>query len=112
MSCASRPLARFIAAELGRGFHGLVAVVPVSSTDWASFCFSGARHRLNVVIEGTGAAKAAADFLERVNDIEMRIDGHVVADVDLVTAAERDGGEHVELELEALTFNMAGGAGR
>ena len=74
-------------------------------TDWASVTFSGARHRLCLVLEGPGAVGAAADFLARMPELELPIPGHIVADIALVAEERREG--YARLELEALTVEDA-----
>jgi hypothetical protein len=85
-------------------FQGTVGVESVATTDWASITFSGARHRLLVRLEGSGAVGAAAQFLDEFPALEFDIPGHILADLALV-GQERDAhGAYAALELEALTI--------
>lgn len=85
-------------------FTGLVTAEPVGRIDWASVTFSGARHLLRVTLEGPGAVGAAADFLERMSDLDFAIEGGIVADLALVAEERRDGGGFARLYLTALTI--------
>ena len=85
-------------------FAGSVTANPLSSEDWASVTFKGARHRIQVMLEGRGAVGAAADFLALLPEYEFSIPGHIVADIALLAEARRDGGDYASLELEALTI--------
>lgn len=85
-------------------FVGFVSVEALVREDWASITFSGARHRLRVTLDGPGAVGAAADFLERLPELDFPIPGHIVADVTLLAEERRHGGAYASLELEALTI--------
>jgi len=86
-------------------FAGKVHAEAVAHTPWASVTFEGARHLLRLVLEGEGAVGAAADFLERLPELDLPLPGAIVADIALVSDARRDGGRYACLELEALTIN-------
>jgi hypothetical protein len=86
-------------------FGGAVDVQLLDSAHWASVTFAGARHRLRVVLEGTSAIGAAADFLAALPELEFTIPGHIVADVALVAEERGDAGDYAVLELEALTID-------
>ena len=103
MSKVGSRLARVVSANIGT-FSGVLAVETLEETDWASVTFTGARHRLRVTLDGEGAVGAAADFLERLPDLDLPIPGHIVADIALVAEERRDGGRYAALELEALTI--------
>jgi hypothetical protein len=96
-------LARVVAANIGT-FRGSIRLEPIDQTDWASVTFSGARHRLGVILDGEGAVGAAADFLGRLPDLDLPLPGHIVADIALVAEERRDNGRYAALELEALTI--------
>jgi len=86
-------------------FTGEVHAEAVARTPWASITFQGARHLLRLVLDGEGAVGAAADFLERLPELDLPLPGAIVADMALVSDARRDGGRYACLELEALTIN-------
>lgn len=96
-------LARVVSATIGT-IRGETRVETIDQTDWASVTFTGARHRLRVTLDGDGAVGAAADFLEKLPDIDLPIPGHIVADIALVAEQRSDDGRHAVLELEALTI--------
>ena len=96
-------LARVLELAIGT-LHPAVTVEPLSRTDWASVTFSGARHRLRAVLRGTGAVGAAADFLDVMDELDLPIAGHIVADIALVSEERCDEGCYACLLLEALTI--------
>jgi len=96
-------LARVVSAKIG-AIGGTIRVEPIEQTDWASVTFTGARHRLRVILDGEGAVGAAADFLDQLPDLDLPLPGHIVADIALVTEERGDDGRHAMLELEALTI--------
>lgn len=85
-------------------FTGRIAVDLLERTEWASVTFTGARHRLRLVLDGDGAVGAAADFLAAMNDLDLPVPGHIVADLALLAEERRDGGAYACLDLEALTI--------
>jgi hypothetical protein len=106
MSCvmaADRALARVVSVNFGT-FRGEVSVAALARTNWASVTFTGARTRLRVELEGDGAVGAAADFLGRLDELDLPVPGHIVADLALVAEERRDGGGYAALELDALTI--------
>jgi hypothetical protein len=72
--------------------------------DWASVTFCGARHRLRVRLEGSGAVGAAADFLGDLGERDYALPGHLLADIALLAEERGDGGSYAALEIEALTI--------
>lgn len=96
-------LARVVSANIGT-IGGETRVEPIEQTDWASVTFTGARHRLRVILDGDGAVGAAADFLEQLPDLDLPLPGHIVADIALIAEERSDDGRHAMLELEALTI--------
>jgi hypothetical protein len=85
------------------GFDGLFRVDELTSRGWASVTFTGARHRVAFSLVGAGAGTAADCFLQRMEDSDFDLRGHILADIAL-TSEERDpSGEQVQLRLEALT---------
>ncbi len=80
-----------------------VAFEEIRSRSWASVTFTGARIRLRLKLEGPGAAEQADRFLDSLPDLEFELRGHIVADIALCSDRRGDGGEEVELVLEALT---------
>ena len=99
LSDATAALLRALAPALGpcRG----VTVEEVRSRSWASVTFSGARHDLALRIDGEGSEAAAERFLRGLDAAEFPLDGHVLADISLVSQERRPG--CVRLRIEALT---------
>lgn len=106
MSDLGRALERLVSATFGtfRDTGGRVRAEALGQNDWASVTFSGAQHRLLIILDGPGAAGAAADFLAVMTEVELPITGHIVADVALLADARSDSGDHAWLELEVLTI--------
>lgn len=88
-------------------FPGDVAIEILSVRPWASVTFTGARHHLRLYLRGDGAVGVAADFLERLPDLDLPVAGHIVADIALLADARSDRADHAELELEVLTIRDA-----
>jgi hypothetical protein len=85
-------------------FDGAAKVETMSSIGWASVTFTGARHRLRIELEGPGAAEAAADLLAEMDELEVPLPGHIVADLALLADGRSDDGKRAWLEIEALTI--------
>ena len=96
---ATGALLRALAPALGS--YAGVSIEEVRSRSWASVTFSGARHDLALRLEGEGAEAAAERFLGTLDAAEFPLDGHVLADISLVSQERRPG--CVRLRLEALT---------
>jgi len=103
MSSVGEKLARMVSVGFV-GFAGEVSANVLEQVDWASVTFTGARHRLQVTLDGEGAVGAAADFLDKLPDLDLPIPGHIVADIALVAEQRGDDGRHATLDLEALTI--------
>lgn len=86
-------------------FTSRIGVEAIHVEPWASVTFSGARHHLTVTFDGPGAVGAAADLLDRLDDLEVELAGRIVADLSLLSEARRDDGDYARLELEALTID-------
>ena len=99
LSDATGALLRALAPALGP--YGRISVEEVRSRSWASVTFSGARHDLALRLEGDGAEAAAERFLGGLEAAEFPLDGHVLADISLVSQERRPG--CVRIRLEALT---------
>ena len=96
---ATGALLRALAPALGG--HGSVSIEEVHSRSWASVTFSGTRHDVALRLDGEGAEAAAERFLGGLEAAEIPLDGHVLADISLVSQERRPG--FVRLRLEALT---------
>jgi hypothetical protein len=93
---AGRALVRALGPQLGA--HRLLAI---SSRDWASLLFEGARHRLAVTLEGRDAAARAGALQATLGEAELDFPGGFVADI--VVVARLEGAAPV-LAIEALTI--------
>jgi hypothetical protein len=82
------------------GFAGF-AIEEIRSRAWASLTFRGARHELVFRLEGEGAEDAAGQFLTGLAARDLRMPGHLVADLTLVAEERRPGSARIRLE--ALT---------
>lgn len=107
----TRSLAEKLALAIGENvvnftaFAGAVTVAAIASKPWASITFSGARHRLRIAFDGPGAVGAAADLLERLDDLEIALPGQLLADLALLAETRSDDGSQASLEVEALTID-------
>ena len=73
----------------------------IASRPWASATFVGERHRLAVRLP----AGAAETFLAGLEEADVPLRGHFLADVAIVQQVPE--GDHVWIELEALTIEEA-----
>ncbi len=103
-SAAGSALAKLLRVNFVN-FTGSVRCDAVGHRPWASVTFSGGRHRLRLEVEGEGAVGAAADFLERLPELDLPLPGAIVADLALVCEARHDNGRYAALDLEALTVD-------
>ena len=99
---AATALLRALCASFA-SFEGAFRVDELSSRAWASVTFSGARHRVAFSLEGAGAGAAADAFLDRLEETEFDLRGHILADIALVRADRSAAGDKVKVTLEALT---------
>ncbi len=52
-----------------------------SETDWASATFKGARHNFTIRFDGPGSHTYAETLIERIENDDLQISGHLVADI-------------------------------
>jgi hypothetical protein len=96
-------LLRAIAERVAGG--GPAEIVSARSEAWASATFTGARHSLQLRIEGADAADRASRLTGELDAIEFTLPGHLVADIALTS--RHDTAEGVALAIEALTVEDA-----
>jgi len=84
-------LARAIEASRPGG-----VVLARESRPWASVTFSGARHRLTIE---AGAEPGLEAWIAGLPEQEMRVPGHLVADLEVVSVERRAGGARVAIEV-------------
>lgn len=97
MADTQTALARHLLAASGRQAR----LTRAESRAWASATFDGARHRLELA----GPAAAVAAMLAGLEEREIALAGHFVADV-AVTGRGESGGE-TAVTIEALTIAEA-----
>jgi len=73
------------------------------STDWQSLTFIGEQHRIRLRIPGPAAAEIAARLVNGIEEADMAVPGHVLADIALAGEPERRPDGSILIELEALT---------
>jgi hypothetical protein len=107
-SDAIGPLLRAI--RIKTGGHPVMRVEEACSRSWASVTFVGARHELTLVLHGNEALAKADTFLAGLEATEFHLDGHILADIALVSREDMKGAgdqPEVRLKLEALTVEDA-----
>jgi len=97
MSQAGDALRRALCADLA----GPAIVEALVSRSWASITFSGERHRIVLRLAGESAGAAADRFLDGLAEREFALDGHILADIALVSDERHT--DWIRLILEALT---------
>ena len=110
-SCRLRPqaedeLRRLVRASFA-GFDGHFQIEDIESRSWASVTFSGERHTLRLRLRGDEAAAAADAFLGGLTDREFDLDGHVIADIAIVSDERDARGTTVRLGMEVLTVEAS-----
>ena len=84
---------------------GKFTLEELASRAWASVTFSGSRQELTFLVEGEGAEAAATRFLSGLRAAEFPLEGHILADIGLVSEERRPG--CARIRLEALTVEDA-----
>lgn len=105
ISSIADPLDALVEAVIAQLSPACVSVVKRRSTPWASVTFTGARHELDLVIEGPHALDTARLFVDSAPSADYAIEGHLVADVAVTSYLIM--GEDVWLSLEILTVEAA-----
>jgi hypothetical protein len=83
-------------------FAGLELIVEeIKSRSWASATFVGAHHELGLRLQGDGAEAAAGQFAARLDVRQLKLRGHILADIALLASEPTEDG--IRLQLEALT---------
>ena len=76
----------------------VLAVTATAATPWASVTFTGARHRFTLVVAPSSALDG---WLASLPEAELRLRGHLVAD--LAVLATTHATDLIEVALELLT---------
>ena len=102
MSPAAAALLRSLLARAGID-RGRILLTEFRSTDWQSLTFVGERHEIRLRILAPDSDVIAGLLTNGLEDAELEVAGHFVADIAIVerTAPRPDGS--IELTIEALT---------
>jgi len=73
------------------------------STDWQSLTFIGEQHRIRLRIPGPASAEIAARLVNGIEEADIAVPGHVLADIALAGEPESQPDGSTLIELEALT---------
>lgn len=74
------------------------------STDWQSLTFGGERHELRLRILGSDSMQAAFRLTIGLEDAELTVPGHIVADIALTNRPQLSDDGSTVLAIEALTI--------
>lgn len=84
-----------------------IVMEEIRSRSWVSATFTGVRHEFTFRAEGEPAEAEAELFLDGLEDAEFQLDGHILADISLVSRTVDPAGSSVRISLEALTLEDA-----
>lgn len=73
------------------------------STEWQSLTFLGERHEIRLRIPAPGSDEVARRVLDGLEDAELEVWGHFVADIGAMEGPVVRADGSVELAIEALT---------
>lgn len=102
MSPAAAALLRSLLARAGVE-RDRILLTEFRSTDWQSLTFVGERHEIRLRIPGPDSRVVAGRLLDRLEDAELEVWGHFVADIAVVEGPIHREDGSIELEIEALT---------
>ena len=74
------------------------------STDWQSLTFAGERHELKLRISGMDSMDAANRLVDELEDAELSVPGHIVADIAVTQPPEWANDDSTVISIEALTI--------
>ena len=102
MSPAAAALLRALLARAGLD-RSRILLTEFRSTDWQSLTFVGERHEIRLRILPPDSEMIAIRLAEGLEDAELEVTGHFVADIAIVerTPLRPDGS--IEFTIEALT---------
>jgi hypothetical protein len=80
-----------------------ILLTDLRSTDWHSLTFAGERHCIALRIPGPGASEVARMLTEKLDEAELSIGGHIVADILALPATVDQADGAIYLTIEALT---------
>jgi hypothetical protein len=102
MSPAAAALLRSLLGRAGVE-RDRILLTEFRSTDWQSLTFVGERHEIRFRIPGPDSKLTAARLLDGLEDAELEVWGHFVADITLADGPFNREDGSVELGIEALT---------
>lgn len=74
------------------------------STDWQSLTFVGERHELQLRISGANSMEVAKRLVAGLEDAELSVSGHVVADIAAIEHSKPTSDGSTLINIEALTI--------
>ena len=102
MSPAAAGLLRALRARAGVE-RDRILLTEFRSVDWQSLTFVGERHEFQLRVPGPGALEVLTLILTGLEDAELEVPGHVVADIAAVGEPRRHPDGSMTIALEALT---------
>jgi len=87
--------------------EGRATVHRHDETSWASITFAGARHRLQLVFEGSDAVEAGERFIAFLPEHEFEIPGQLVADAAVTAVDHRLRPPRMQVTCELLLLEEA-----
>jgi len=102
----SRAAATLYRALIGRSglSRDRILLIDVHSVDWQSLTFIGERHSFGMRLTGPEAGAASNRLCHGLADAEFSLNGHLVADIAVVSGPDRQPDGSVLVQIEALTI--------
>lgn len=102
MSAAAAGLLRALLGRAGVE-RDRILLTECRSVDWASLTFNGERHRIDLRIPAPDADQVAGRLLTGLEEADLAIPGHIVADIACEGGVRRHPDGSLSLRIEALT---------
>ena len=102
MSPAAAALLRSLLGKAGVE-RDRIFLTEFRSTDWQSLTFVGERHEIRLRIPGPDSGVTAGRLLGGLEDAELEVWGHFVADITIAEGPFNREDGSIELGIEALT---------
>lgn len=102
MSPAAAGLIRSLLARALVG-RDRILLTEFRSTDWHSLTFSGERHEIHFRVVGTDSRTLAVSLLAGIEEADLAIPGHFVADIAVSDGLQHCDDGSVLFTIEALT---------
>lgn len=81
-----------------------ICLIDCTSVDWQSLTFIGERHELTLRVLGPQADAISARLTDGLEDAQLPLRGHIVADIALAAPPLSCSDGSIELSIEALTL--------